>query len=860
MTEFFVSAVNMSISAGWIVLAVLLLRLLFKKAPKWISVLLWGIVGVRLICPFTFESALSLIPSAKTINPEVALNSPNIDSGVPVIDNIVNPVISTATISFQPEKDLNIFQFIMPCLAVLWLIGIAALLIYTLVSFIRLKKKINTAVLLSDNVFQSENVVSPFVLGLVKPKIYLPFNISSQDMSHVIAHEQAHIRRKDHLCKPLGFLLLAIYWFNPLMWVGYILLCRDIELACDEKVIKELSTEQKADYSQALLNSSINRRTIAACPLAFGEVGVKSRVKSVLSYKKPAFWLIIISIIICAFAAVCFLTNPATSIDADMASFIEEQIMKHHHGGYKSGEFCCTSFKVLGTKKDKENTTVYMWVLYSEYDKVNGKIEDVSGAHIPTVITVKRIDSAQYELTEYWEPRDGAYNAEDIKGKFPWYLHSKALDSQRYIKAQRADCDKKAQEYFSDTYESNSDELYDIKVILPRAFNPIEIVYDDGRYSFVQTVDTAPTYILSENMQLRESREGNVSAPIGIFEEITLDGDNFDSRFSSHPDYSWIAGDTLESLKNNNKRIWQLYSTRKTDPSGLYILLEQKDGGFYIGYGYYNCNSANPINKDDSHIRWLYKLESIDITDVGGADEAINTVTSSDLEELKNKFPAYFDLNTSKGLNVYIWQMAENSYSCGLLPAKDTDYTQEELWDLHKASASLEEMRAIIMSYIPNISQSDIEVLPIQMPHSSYIYNIDDTYKENLVNLFWENFPVIVAASYSYAIDTAVFDIDGDGTDEQCTLGHGPTSGLFTFTFLVTENGEPEYFNIFHTQHLNLRFEKNENNIMMLLGESEGNTRYMSMHIDGENIVITCDEQDLIYWGEQGLHSPFIPK
>ena len=337
MTEFFVSAVNMSISAGWIVLAVLLLRLLFKKAPKWISVLLWSIVGVRLICPFTFESALSLIPSAQTINPEVALNSPNIDSGVPVIDNIVNPVISTATISFQPEKDLNIFQFIMPCLAVLWFIGIAALLIYTLVSFIRLKKKINTAVLLSDNIFQSENVVSPFVLGLVKPKIYLPFNISSQDMSHVIAHEQAHIRRKDHLWKPLGFLLLAIYWFNPLMWVGYILLCRDIELACDEKVIKKLSTEQKADYSQALLNSSINRRTIAACPLAFGEVGVKSRVKSVLSYKKPAFWLIIISIIICAFAAVCFLTNPATSIDADMASFIEEQIMKYHHGGYKSG-------------------------------------------------------------------------------------------------------------------------------------------------------------------------------------------------------------------------------------------------------------------------------------------------------------------------------------------------------------------------------------------------------------------------------------------------------------------------------------------------------------------------------------------
>ena len=323
MTEFFVSVVNMSISAGWIVLAVLLLRLLLKKAPKWITVLLWGIVAVRLICPFTIESALSLIPSAQTINPEVALNEPAIDSGVPVIDNIVNPVIGGATISFQPEKDLNFFKFIMPYLAGLWLVGIAALLIYTFISYVKLKKKIGTAVLLRDNIFQSESVISPFVLGLVKPKIYLPFNMSEQDMSHVIAHEQAHIRRKDHWWKPFGFLLLTIHWFNPLMWLGYVLLCRDIELACDEKVVKELNTEQKADYSQALLTCSVNRRMIAACPLAFGEVGVKNRVKSVLNYKKPAFWIIIIAIIASIVAAVCFLTNPINSTDTVLNKLIK---------------------------------------------------------------------------------------------------------------------------------------------------------------------------------------------------------------------------------------------------------------------------------------------------------------------------------------------------------------------------------------------------------------------------------------------------------------------------------------------------------------------------------------------------------
>lgn len=313
MTEFFLNIVNMSISAGWIVLAVLILRLLLKKAPKWITVLLWGIVAFRLICPFSIESALSLIPSAQTINPEYALNSVEIDSGIPIIDNTINPIISGAMVTVQPEKDINFFHIIMPYLAGIWLVGIFALLLYTVISYVRLKKKIGTAVLYKDNIFQSENVISPFVLGIIKPKIYLPFNMTDSDMENVVAHEQAHIKRKDHLWKPLGFLLLTIHWFNPLMWVGYIMLCKDIELACDEKVVKNLDTEQRADYSKALLSCSVNRRMIAACPIAFGEVGVKSRIKTVLNYKKPAFWIILIAIIASIVAAVCFMTDPASN-------------------------------------------------------------------------------------------------------------------------------------------------------------------------------------------------------------------------------------------------------------------------------------------------------------------------------------------------------------------------------------------------------------------------------------------------------------------------------------------------------------------------------------------------------------------
>ena len=311
MNELFLKIINMSISASWLILAVLILRLVLKKAPKWVNVLLWGIVAVRLICPLSFESALSLIPSSETIPLDIEMAAkPTIDSGVPAINSVVNPVLS----SFAPPQHVltsaNPLQIWIPILNIIWLIGVGALLLYTAVSYWRLCRKVDTAVRYKGNIFQSENVSTPFVLGFIKPRIYLPFNMNGQDLEHVVAPEQAHIRRKDHWWKPLGFLLLTIHWFNPLMWLAYVLLCRDIELACDEKVIKELGNEQRADYMQALVACSVNRRMIAACPLAFGEVGVKERVKSVMNYKKPAFWVIIIAVIICVGVAACFLTNP----------------------------------------------------------------------------------------------------------------------------------------------------------------------------------------------------------------------------------------------------------------------------------------------------------------------------------------------------------------------------------------------------------------------------------------------------------------------------------------------------------------------------------------------------------------------
>ena len=310
MSELFLKIVNMSISASWVVAAVLALRFCLKKAPKWVNVLLWGIVAARMVFPFSIESVLSLIPSAEPISPRIMTDpSPSVQTGVPALNHVINPVIS-GSFTPAPGASANPLQIWIPVLTGIWLFGIAALFLYSAVSYWRLHRKVCEAVILRGNIYQSEKVCTPFVLGIIKPKIYLPYHMDSREMDHVIAHEQTHIRRRDHWWKPLGFLLLTIHWFNPLLWLSYVLLCRDIELACDERVIKEMGNAQRADYTQALVACSVNRRSIAACPLAFGEIGVKERVKSVMNYKKPAFWIVLASVIVCAVIAVCFLTNP----------------------------------------------------------------------------------------------------------------------------------------------------------------------------------------------------------------------------------------------------------------------------------------------------------------------------------------------------------------------------------------------------------------------------------------------------------------------------------------------------------------------------------------------------------------------
>lgn len=328
MSGIFLKLLNLSISASWLVLVVLALRLVLKRAPKWVDVLLWGMVALRLMLPFSIESALSLIPSAETVSPEVVQfdPAPTITSGVEFIDNAVNPSLSES-FAAAPLASVNPLYVWTYLAGWVWLIGLAAMLLYALVSYLRLRRCVRASIPLRENIYVCDEVPSPFILGIVHPRIYLPSALDEAQRGSVLSHERAHLARRDHWWKPLGFALLAVYWFNPLLWLAYTLLCRDIELACDERVLRGMDAGQVKAYSSALLACSVPRRMIATCPLAFGEVGVGARVKNALRYKKPAFWVIAASVIVCIVVAVCFLTNPRTDTDAaGLVGFYREQV------------------------------------------------------------------------------------------------------------------------------------------------------------------------------------------------------------------------------------------------------------------------------------------------------------------------------------------------------------------------------------------------------------------------------------------------------------------------------------------------------------------------------------------------------
>ena len=317
MDKLFITIVNNGLVASWIILVVIVLRKLLNRIPKWVNCLLWGLVAIRLAIPFSIESIFSLIPSAKPVPADIEYAKiPKIDSGMHAVNTVINPVLENH-FAVKEIASVNPIQVIIFISSYIWMIGVIGLLIYAFVSFIMLKRQVKNAQAIDKGIFRSGTIDSPFILGFVKPSIYIPDYLDDEAYICVTEHEKAHIKRGDFIWKPFGFLILSVYWFNPLCWFAYIMLCKDIEYACDEKVTKDKDKNWKATYCQVLLDCSSKRKMIAACPVAFGEVSVKDRIKFVIRYKKPTFGMIVLAFVACIVVGICFLTNPKTTEISD---------------------------------------------------------------------------------------------------------------------------------------------------------------------------------------------------------------------------------------------------------------------------------------------------------------------------------------------------------------------------------------------------------------------------------------------------------------------------------------------------------------------------------------------------------------
>ena len=632
MDDVFLKLVNLSISASWLILAVLVLRVVLKKAPKWVMPLLWGVVALRLVCLFSIESALSLIPSAETIPSEIVT-----ETREPVLyeqatlDIVTNPTLPSAAevpvgvSRQQAQVDFNIYS-------VLWLAGMAALLVHALVSAGKLKRKLATAILLRDNIYESEFVDSPFVFGVVKPNIYLPMHMDEGTAAYVIAHERAHLARRDHWWKVLGYLVLALHWFNPLVWVAYILFCRDIELACDEKVVKGLDGAARADYSQALLSCAAPKRAVAACPLAFGEGNIKTRVKSALHYKKPAFWVAAAAVLAVVIMAVCFLTNPrsergslvwAQKLNAADVASIEL---------YVPAEGEARQYKKL----DTEEMAQAVELINSSRGTYIEKPETVY-AGLPVWFLLTMDDGTVHavgSVVGHYLIIDGDTFDADVENQAEWENYVLKGDSASPI----------------DMADRLSYALYGMTT---GVYTLGEAVFEDSVWetsyeeTFANTKSTPELWLSSAlGTDMTGILYGTVTAARGYsyrfseWEEIDLTVSNFDWLFRSASGEDW-NGTSAAKLRRENAHAWRGTKTADDDNATAtipeiarqdelaamdqWLLLQQKDGSLYFVMGYRSgglpYSGAHPY-------RWIVRLN-------GGATELTRADLNGDgIEEV----------------------------------------------------------------------------------------------------------------------------------------------------------------------------------------------------------------------------------
>ncbi len=799
MTDLFLKLFNMSIAASWLVLAAAILRFLLRKAPKWIHCVLWGIVGLRLLMPFSIESMFSLIPSAETVPPSIAVSeAPAINSGVLIINQAINPILSD---SFAPTvtASVNPMQIVLAVASVVWIVGVVAMTVYAAVSYLRLARRVRPSLLLRENLYACDAIDSPFILGVFRPRIYLPSGLAEEEGAYVIAHEKAHLRRKDHLWKPLGFLLLAVYWFNPALWLAYILLCRDIERACDEKVIGTMENKQKKGYSEALLSCSVHRRSIVSCPLAFGEVGVKERVRSVLNYKKPAFWIVVAAVVACAVLAVCFLTDP-THLD------VRDHAWKFSHIQSPSGKIIYTAkenaalydgTEVLDLSLTAEKDALVLHSGESAWTIAYKRTERMPKSTTYVLTLGEQSGNAVLGKTTYHDGTEeytlilslGGYNVTFVNSEAPAKTaapaNSKSFEAT-VIEANDGNIlvlvHTGMSEYATaDKISVSTGGLADGALPVLQAGDTVRITYD-GLIAESYPAQIHTVYAIERlHTETSPSWQGGTAAyipsDISALFMTALNRNKMAISATHHiPIHRFESADQLADFIAQYKDQLALDQAHGTSPA-----FTEKAAAFDTAFFQDNvlftvASTSRSVGKISSIVvadgRFLVHVQELPSTDpAGGAgagwlipisvprsyvdgctefDAILESNTSSSTIPGRT-LDEYYDLDATGGLSVFVSMFSESTYRCSLLPTSETP-TLEKLLAL--PTTTIEQMRAILDSY--GIDESEITLYPYQHPLSSYIGECDPERGEKVMALFGYTECILSPAWAEFGIQRSV--------------------------------------------------------------------------------------------------------
>ena len=799
MSELFLSIFNTAVIAGWLVLAVLVARLLLKNAPGWAKCALWAIVGLRLIWPFELESILSLVPSAQTLPPaELMAPAPEIHTGIPYLNSAINPTFAQ---TFQPEPaaSVNPLQVVVFIASVLWVIGMIVMAAYAAFSYLRLRRRVAVSMPAGEGVYLCDAISSPFILGLVKPKIYLPSELPREQWDAILSHERAHLARRDHWWKPLGFALLTVFWFHPLLWVAYVLLCRDVELACDEKVIKDLSPEEKQSYSQILLECSMPRKWITACPLAFGETSVKQRIKAVLHYKKPTLWIIIAALVICSVLAVCFLTDPVDDQSqpwvATSEAISNKQYVYTKPGAgsafyiniYSDGTFqyyagMYSSHIGLGDWELKDSKLyLYDTTLTNPMTFVFSVTED-SLAYIAAeshpFMYVDVVDGDLFRFQSTIVPPEELITEADVSGKM--YVYEKSNGSNYFIAIEEDGTFSYPDLYLSSAlpFPEPSWELKDGKLYLTHSSKTFvfrverdALVYLAEESDAFQLVDVADggRFVFYVEISVEDAKSFFPSDLIGKALIYEYESRGFMDRF-----IVWLNEDGSCTYHGSMLSSQMHTSTWHVEGDNLYILSGNTETQTYIIFR---------VGKDGTLYKPDLPIAKTTLIWVQVVDQ-----TTDQIIGLDNEGNHWRILLT----NDMIRRDLENTYG------------------------------GIWVKYYGKPKQLDdakgnerYEITALSCWH--HVEDETLTSRENVIG---------------WVYDYCLYDVDNDGDVEECIISMGHTSGLFTIHYSVWQDGECEDEKLLRTNYaLGFAFDTDENGLFIL--SSEGDRIYPGLYSNG---------------------------